>query len=133
MWVWRGCAEADREAVRLGVLFTAALYMCLAGIQAACGGTSEPGTPADAAKVARTYVQAYNRRDGTTMCSQFTSELRDWFIHLPGLRGRPSCAKSAAGRIGYGEESDTPTFQRLTILSATPTVTGEEARVTIRA
>jgi hypothetical protein len=119
--------------VRLGVLLTAALFMRLAGIEAACGGTNEPGTPAAAAKVARTYVQAYNRRDGKTMCSHFSSELRDWFVHLPGLRGNPSCAKIAAGRIGYGEESDTPTFQRLTILSATPTVTGEQAQVTIRA
>jgi hypothetical protein len=119
--------------VRLGVLLTAALFICLPGIEAAGGGTSDSGTPADAVKVARTYVQAYNRRDGKTMCSQFSSELRDWFVHLPGLRGSPSCAKMAAGRIGYGEESDTPIFQRLTILSATPTVTGEQARVTIRA
>lgn len=119
--------------MKFGVLLSVASFMCLAGIEAACGGTSEPGTPAHAATVARTYVQAYNRRDGKTMCSQFSSELRDWFVHLPGLRSSPSCAKIAAGRIGYGEESDTPTFQRLTILSATPTVTGEQAQVTIRA
>lgn len=119
--------------MRLGVILSAGLFMCLGGIDAACGGTSEPSTAADAAKVARTYVQAYNKRDGKTMCSQFSSELRNWFVHLPGLRGSPSCAKVAAGRIGYGEESDTPIFQRLTILSATPTVAGEQAQVTIRA
>jgi hypothetical protein len=119
--------------VRTGVLLTAALFICLIGIEGAIGGTSEPGTPADAAKVARTYVQAYNRRDGKTMCSQFSSELRDWFVHLPGLRPGLGCAKTVAARIGYGEESDTPIFQRLTILSATPTVSGEDARVTLRA
>jgi hypothetical protein len=119
--------------VRSGVLFIAALAVCLGAIDVACGGTSEPGTPADAAKVARTYVNAYNRRDGKTMCDQFSSELRDWFVRLPGLRGNPSCAKNAASWIGYGEESDTPIFQRLTILSATPSVSGEQARVTVRA
>jgi hypothetical protein len=119
--------------VRSGVLLIAALVVCLAAIDVAGGETGESGTPADAAKVARTYVNAYNRRDGKKMCSQFSSELRDWFVHLPGLRGSPSCPKIAAGRIGYGEESDTPIFQRLTILSATPTVIGQEARVTIRA
>ena len=119
--------------MRSGVVLSAAFLICLGGIDAASGGTGESNTPAEAARIARTYVQAYNRRDGQTMCSQFSSELRDWFIRLPGLRGSPSCAKSAAGRIGYGEESDTPTFQRLTVLSAVPTVTGEQAKVTIRA
>jgi hypothetical protein len=78
-------------------------------------------------------VNAYNRRDGKTMCDQFSSELRDWFVRLPGLRGNPGCARSVAARIGYGEESDTPTFRRLSILSATATVSGEQARVTVRA
>jgi hypothetical protein len=119
--------------VRSGALVIAALVACLGAIDVACGGTSGPGTPRDAARVARTYVNAYNRRDGKTMCEQFSSELRDWFVHLPGLRGNPGCAQNAAARIGYGEESDTPIFQRLTILSATPSVSGEQARVTVRA
>jgi hypothetical protein len=119
--------------VRSGLLVIAALAVCLGAIDVAAGETTEPGTPADAAKVARTYVNAYNRRDGKTMCDQFSSELRDWFVRLPGLRGNPSCARRVAAGIGYGEESDTPTFQRLTILSATPSVSGDEARVTVRA
>lgn len=119
--------------MRSGAVLSAAFLICLGGIDAASGGTGEANTPAEAARVARTYVQAYNRRDGKTMCSQFSTELRDWFIRLPGLRGSPSCPKSAAARIGYGEESDTPIFQRLTILGAAPTVSGEEAQVTIRA
>jgi hypothetical protein len=82
--------------------------------------------------VARTYVNAYNRHDGKAMCDQFTTELRDWFARLPGLRN-PSCAKNAAAWIGYGEESDTPIFRRLVILSAMPSVSGEDARVTVRA
>ena len=90
------------------------------------------GTPADAATVARTYVNAYNRRDGKTMCELFAPELRDWFARLPGLRSS-SCARNAAAFIGYGEESDTPLFQRLKILSATASVTGELAHVTVRA
>ena len=119
--------------MRSAALLIASLTVCLGAIDVACGGTSEPGTPADAAKVARTYVNAYNRRDGKTMCNQFAPELRDWFTHLPGLRGNPSCARNAAAFIGYGEESDTPIFQRLTILSATPSVSGEMARVRVRA
>jgi hypothetical protein len=119
--------------VRSGVLLTAALFFCLAGIEVASGGTSEPGTPAEAAKVARTYVEAYNRRDGATMCRQLSPELRNWFLHLPGLRRGLGCAKTVAAMIGYGEESDTPTFQRLKVLSVTPQVTGEQARVTVRA
>ena len=109
------------------------LVAFLAAIDAAGGGTSDAGTPAEAAQVARTYMNAYNRRDGRTMCNQFSPELRDWFVRLPGLRGNPGCARSAAAWIGYGEESDTPIFRRLTILSATPSVTGEQARVTVRA
>jgi hypothetical protein len=119
--------------VRSGVLLIAALVVCLAAIDVAGGETGESTAPAEAAKVARTYVNAYTRRDGKTMCAQFSSELRDWFVNLPGLRGSPTCARSVAARIGYGEESDTPTFQRLTILSATPSVTGQDARVTIKA
>jgi hypothetical protein len=121
------------EVVKRGSLLIAVLVVCLGANDVACGGTSGPGTDADAAKVARTYMNAYNRRDGRTMCAQFSSELRDWFARLPGLRGNPGCAKNASARIGYGEESDTPIFQRLTILSATPSVAGENARVTVRA
>jgi len=118
--------------VRSGVLAVAALVVCLGAGQAA-GGPSEAGTAADAAHVARTYVNAYNHHDGKTMCDQFTSELRAWFLRLPGLRRDAGCATRAAGLIGYGEESDTPTFERLTILSATPSVDGDRARVTVRA
>jgi hypothetical protein len=107
--------------------------MCLAGIEGACGETAAAGSPEEAAAAARSYVNAYNRRDGAAMCRQFSPELRDWFVNLPGLRPGLGCPKIAAGRIGYGEESDTPIFQRLTILSAAPTVTGEQARVTVRA
>jgi hypothetical protein len=104
----------------------------LAAFVAASGACADAGTPAGAVGVARTYVNAYNRRDGKTMCNQFAPELRDWFAHLPGLR-TSSCARNAAAFIGYGEESDTPLFQRLRILSATSSVTGELAHVTVRA
>jgi hypothetical protein len=47
------------------------------------------------------------------MCRLFTPELSRWFTHLPGPRTNPSCARAAAGFIGYGEESDSPLFRRL--------------------
>jgi hypothetical protein len=119
--------------VRSGVLLTAALFICLAGIEGASGETGDSVAAAKAAAVARAYVESYNRRDGGAMCRQFSAELHDWFVQLPGLRPGLSCAKIAAGRIGYGEESDTPTFQRLKILSVVPSVNGEQARVTVKA
>jgi hypothetical protein len=112
--------------VRPGVLLTAAVIFLVAA-----GGAS--GTGEDAAATAKAYVNAYNKRDGATMCRQFSPELRSWFTHLPGMGKGFGCAQIASQRIGYGEESDTPTFDRLTILSAKAQVAGDEARVTVRA
>jgi hypothetical protein len=83
--------------------------------------------------VARSYVEAYNRRDGKALCAAFARELRDWFQHMPGSRPSLSCPQLAAGRIGYGEEMDTPTFRRLQVLSVRPHLNGRSARVEIKA
>jgi hypothetical protein len=96
----------------------------------AAGGAS--GTAQDPSVTAKAYVNAYNKRDGATMCRLFSSELRNWFNKLA-FRPGMSCARIATARIGYGEESDTPTFQRLTILSAKAQVADGAAQVTVRA
>jgi hypothetical protein len=67
------------------------------------------------------------------MCRLFTPELSRWFTHLPGPRTNPSCARAAAGFIGYGEESDSPLFRRLSILAVAQAVNSDQARVTIKA
>lgn len=112
--------------MRPGVLVTAALLAFLV----AAGGAS--GTAQDSSATARAYVNAYNKRDGATICRLFSPELRGWFNKLA-FRPGMSCAKIAAGRIGYGEESDTPTFQRLAILSTRSQVADDKAQVTVRA
>jgi len=66
------------------------------------------------------------------MCKVFTKELREWFERLE-FRADATCAQRAAGLIGYGEESDTPLFRRLEILSARPHVAGDQARVDVTA
>jgi hypothetical protein len=108
----------------------AVLALCVVAAGVAISGRAATGDPA---AVARTYYGAYNTKDGKTMCRLFTPELSRWFTHLPGLRANLSCARAAAAFIGYGEESDTPLFRRLRILSVTQTVGGDEARVTIKA
>jgi hypothetical protein len=110
---------------------SAALCLAFAAAAAGCGGS--PGGSAGAAEVARAYVEDYNRRDGDAMCAAFTDELRDWFERLPWFPRDASCAKIAPAAIGYGEESDTPTFERLEILSVRPHVSGRSARVEVEA
>ena len=112
--------------MRPGVQVTAAVLVFLV----VAGGAS--GTTQDASATAKAYVNAYNKRDGVAMCRLFSPELRTWFGKLA-FRPGMSCAKIAAARIGYGEESDTPTFQRLTILSATSQAADDKAQVTVRA
>ena len=108
------------------LLTPVALLACLVAVGSASGTAGDPTATAKA------YVNAYNKHDGTTMCKLFSPELRGWFNKLA-FRPGMSCAKIATARIGYGEESDTPTFQRLTILSANAQVSGDTAQVTVRA
>lgn len=108
----------------------AALALCAV---AACVAVSGRAAAGDPGAIARTYYGAYNTKDGKTMCRLFTPELSNWFAHLPGLRANLGCARAAAAFIGYGEESDTPLFHRLRILSVTQAVDGDEARVTVKA
>ena len=112
--------------MRPAALLTAALLVCLV----AAGGAS--GTTQNPTAAAKAYVNAYNKHDGATMCRLFSPELRSWFNKLA-FRPGMSCAKIATARIGYGEESDTPTFQHLTILSAKVQVAAGAARVTVKA
>jgi hypothetical protein len=97
--------------VKVGV---AAVILCIAAVSAALPGRAAAGDPA---AVARAYYGAYNTKDGRTMCRVFTSELNHWFTHMPGIRQNLTCAKVAPAFIGYGEESDTPLFRHLKILS----------------
>ena len=108
----------------------AALAACIA---AACVAMTGRAAGGDAASVARAYYGAYNTKDGKAMCRLFTPELSHWFTHLPGLRPNLSCPRIAAGFIGYGEESDTPLFRRLNILSVAQKVDGDTAQVTVKA
>jgi hypothetical protein len=105
-------------------------FASLGGLTAACGGAAAGSSPAE---TARSYVNAYNRHDGKAICAAAAGELRNWFEHMPGFKPGLGCAKVAAAMIGYGEESDTPTFQRLKVLSVRPHVTGETARVEVKA
>jgi hypothetical protein len=124
--VARRAVAADADLVKAGL---AALALC--AIAASCALASPAAD--DPAVVARSYYAAYNKKDGKTMCRLFTTELNQWFMHLPGLRQNLGCAKTASAFIGYGEESDTPLFRRLKILSVAQKVDGDEAQVTIRA
>jgi hypothetical protein len=122
--VYNGELISSRSVIH--VLATALLL----GIAVSCGGN--PGGSAGAAKAARSYVEDYNRRDGKALCAAFAGELRDWLEHVPGFRPGLSCPQIAAGAIGYGEESDTPTFRRLQVLSVRPHLTGSSARVEVK-
>ena len=67
------------------------------------------------------------------MCRLFTSELNHWFTHMPGMRPNLTCSKVAPAFIGYGEESDTPLFRHLKILSIAQRIDGDSAQVTVKA
>lgn len=101
------------------------------GFPSSSGARSEDGS--GAAKAARAYVQAYSRRNGHAICAGSTVELRHWFVHLPGLRPGLKCPRAATAYIGYGEEGDTPTFQRLEVLAVHPHVSAGGARVEVEA
>jgi hypothetical protein len=124
--VARRAVAADADIVKAGL---AALALC--AIAASCALASPAAD--DPAGVARSYYAAYNKKDGKTMCRLFTTELNQWFTHMPGFRQDLGCAKIASAFIGYGEESDTPLFRRLKILSVAQKVDGDDAQITIRA
>ena len=107
-----------------------ALILCIAAVSVAMTGRAAGGNPA---AVARSYYGAYNTKDGRTMCRLFTSELNHWFTHMPGMRQNLSCPKVATAFIGYGEESDTPLFRHVKILSIAQHVDGDSAQVTVKA
>jgi hypothetical protein len=108
----------------------AAVILCTAAVSVATAGRAAGGDPAAAA---RSYYRAYNTKDGRTMCRLFTSELNHWFAHMPGVRPNLGCAKIATAFIGYGEESDTPLFTHVKVLSVAQRVDGDSARVTVKA
>ena len=105
------------------------LILMLAGCGG--GGSGASGTAAAAEAAARSYVDAYNARDGHAICDAFVSQLRHRMddtaggLHL-------SCPRLVAGYIGYGEESDTPVFRHVSIGSLSATVHGNDAAVRVR-
>ena len=105
------------------ILSTAAVCACVTG--RAAGG--------DPAAVARTYYGTYNTKNGKMMCRLFASELNQWFTHMPGMRRGLSCPQIATAFIGYGEESDTPLFRHVKILSVAQQVDGDNAQVKVKA
>jgi len=119
------------ELIKTRYLILVSATAVLLGVTAGCGGSARGS--ADAAKVARAYVEDYNRRDGEAMCAAFTGALRDWFERVAAFRPGLRCPRIVAGMIGYGEESDTPTFRRLEVLSVHPHVSGRSARVEVEA
>jgi hypothetical protein len=59
----------------------------------------------------RTYVAAFNARDGKTICMLWTADVQARFA-----RGRYPCWASVTGLIGYGGESGSPVFKRAHLL-----------------
>jgi hypothetical protein len=115
---------------RVVTCLVSAVALVAAG--AACGEGARGR--AGASKVARDYVEAYNRKDGEAMCAAFAPELRGWFERLTADGERElTCPEIAPGWIGYGEESYTPVFRRLEVLAVDPQVNGGTARVRVRA
>jgi hypothetical protein len=111
---------------------TLCLVVAAGSLGLAAAGDGSPGSAgARAVKVARTYVEAYNRRDGKAICAASTVELRRWFVRA--LDGRLGCRRASAVAIGYGEESDTPTLKRLELLGVHPHVTAAGVRVEVKA
>jgi hypothetical protein len=72
-----------------------------------CGSSS--GSPR---QVATDYVAAINKHDGDRICDLFVTRLQKKYRY----KGH-SCGYLVGGFIGYGEESDTPTFVRGQALS----------------
>lgn len=73
-------------------------------VAALCGCGSGSGS---ARGVAEDYVTAINKHDGDRICDLFVEKLQKKYRY----RGHP-CGRIVGGFIGYGEESDTPTFVR---------------------
>jgi len=84
-------------------------------------------TSDDATRAVRAYIEHYNGRDGAAICRAFTRELRDWFEHPVWTNERFRCAELVASGIGRGEESYSPLFQRLEILSLRSRPEGADA------
>lgn len=78
-----------------------AVAVVVASSAACSSGSSSPR------EVARDYVTAINEHDGDRICDLFVDRLRRKYRY----RGH-SCGRLVGGLIGYGEESDTPTFVR---------------------
>jgi hypothetical protein len=91
---------------------------------AGCGS----GSP-DPAATARSYVGAYDARDGRAICALFVPELRQWLTRAYGHRA--GCARLLRAFIGYGEESDTPTFEHLRIGRVAAAASGSTAVVRV--
>jgi hypothetical protein len=95
------------------------------------GGGAGSGTPAGAEAAARSYVDAYNARNGRVICDVFVTELRRRLEKTAG-RLHLTCPRFIAGYIGYGEESDTPLFRHVSISSLRVDVHGPRAVVHLR-
>lgn len=95
------------------------------------GGAAGSGTAAAAEAAARSYVDAYNARDGHAICDAFVSELRHRMDETAG-RFHFTCARFVGGYIGYGEESDTPLFRHVSISSLSAVVHRTQAVAHVR-
>jgi hypothetical protein len=73
-----------------------------AALCAACSNGS-----ASPRQVARDYVTAINKHDGDRLCGLFVKRLQRKYRYHGHF-----CGRLVGGLIGYGEESDTPTFVR---------------------
>ena len=107
------------------------LLVLLIASQAACGGSGSRGSAAAAESAARSYVEAYDGRDGHAICDAFDPELRRR-MDKTASRVRSDCARLISAYIGYGEESDTPLFQHVTVESLKANLHGNEADVGVR-
>ena len=116
--------------VRAWVTLCVVVAFGAVGFPSSSGARSADGS--GAATAARAYVQAYGRRNGQAICVGSTVELRQWFAHVPRLRPGLKCPRAVTALIGYGEEGDTPRFQRLEVLAAHAHVSGAAARVEVK-
>jgi hypothetical protein len=84
-------------------------------------------------RLARDYVEAFNRRDGERVCDLWTPRMHGWLERgfLAGGRGH-GCAKTIEVYIGYAEDSPDRKWQRARIVKVgRVAVAGERASVAL--
>lgn len=103
-----------------------------------CGGDEPPRdaapSPADVTKLAREYVDAFNRRDGERICELYHPNLHEWLERTFVLAAQHEygCAKTVESYIGHVEDNPQTEWLRASIVTlGRVEVTGERASVAL--